>query len=88
MVPSKSEVQGSEALEDPLAPVLPGSLSHPACYISALVLSCSLTFLLLLRSLGTHRSVTDCDTLVQRLGRDPSPEHLRDPNPGEREKPL
>ncbi|XP_051012512.1 receptor for retinol uptake STRA6 [Acomys russatus] len=27
-----------------------------ACYISALVLSCSLTFLLLLRSLGTHRA--------------------------------
>ncbi|XP_052617939.1 receptor for retinol uptake STRA6 [Peromyscus californicus insignis] len=27
-----------------------------ACYISALVLSCSLTFLLLIRSLGTHRA--------------------------------
>lgn len=68
MVSPWSEVEGSESVEDPPAPVFPGSLSlsHPACYISALVLSCSLTFLLLIRSLGTHRSVTGPDTPVWR----------------------
>ena len=43
-----------------------GSLSAPpACYISALVLSCSLTFLMLIRSLVTHRSVAGSDPRVQ-----------------------
>lgn len=47
-----------------------GSLSAPpACYISALVLSCSLTFLMLIRSLVTHRSVAGSDPRVQMWGR-------------------
>ena len=34
----------------------------PVCYISALVLSCLLTFLMLVHSLVTHRSVAGSDT--------------------------
>lgn len=36
-------------------------LHPPVCYISALVLSCSLTFLVLTGSLVTHRSVAGSD---------------------------
>lgn len=49
---------------DPPGPDLPFcSLSAPpVCYILALVLSCSLTFLLLIRSLVTHRLVAGSDS--------------------------
>ena len=45
----------------------------PVCYISALVLSCLLTFLMLVHSLVTHRSVAGSDTPSYRCGGEVGP---------------